>query len=172
MLNEAVHTMTGQQPFYAFFGRYPARNIGMNLPAIEGTEEGIAEAHAILRETHHRMAREYRNFANRWRKNSSVALGSLVWVKNETPQPGTSRKLNVKWTPESSGSDKRWWCLHVGTFIYRAENAKGTEKAKPYVSEEWIPEPQEVIMPDEPEAEPEPTPPRERRPPRRYIEEC
>lgn len=49
---------------------------------------------------------------------------------------------------------------------------RGAEKVKPYVSEEeWIPEPQ-VIVPDDPEAEPEPTPPRERRPPRRYIEEC
>lgn len=44
-------------------------------------------------------------------------------------------------------------------------------KVKPYCgSEEWITAPRKIIIPEE--TEPEPLPPRVRRPPRRYVEEC
>ena len=36
--------------------------------------------------------------ANRKRRTESVEEGSLVWVRNETINPGTSRKLNPRWT--------------------------------------------------------------------------
>ncbi len=78
IVSEAVHSTTGQQPCFAFYDRHPARAIGTRLPGIDGTEDGVAEAHAILKETHLKMARRYRSVANRRRRNQKVDVGSLV----------------------------------------------------------------------------------------------
>ncbi len=96
VMNEAIHSTTAKRPYFAFYGRHPARAIGTRLPGIDGTEDGVAEAHAILKETHLKMARRYRNVANRRRRSQSVAQGSLVWIRNEYTVPGTSRKHNIK----------------------------------------------------------------------------
>ncbi len=137
VMNEAIHSTTGQRPYFAFFGRHPARVIGTRLPGIDGTEDGVAEAHAILKETHLRMARRYRNVANR-RRNQAVAQGSLVWVQKESTVPGTSRKLNVKWL----GPYRVIEVIRDGG-VYLLENLfthqavqRATDKIKPYHSEE------------------------------------
>ena len=61
-------------------------------------DSALEKAHTAIQETHLQMARKYRTLANRGRKTQSVAEGSLVWVRNECVIPGTSRKLNPKWT--------------------------------------------------------------------------
>ncbi len=47
VMNEAVHSTTGQQPYFAFYGHHPVRALGSRLLGICGTEDGVAEAHAI-----------------------------------------------------------------------------------------------------------------------------
>ncbi len=96
VMNDAIHSTTGQRPYFAFYGRHPTRAIGTRLPGIEGTKGGVAGAHAILKETQF-MARQYRNVVNRKQRNQSVVQGSLEWIRNESTVPGTSRKLNTKW---------------------------------------------------------------------------
>ncbi len=174
VMNEAIHSTTGQSPCFAFYGRHPGRAIGTRLPGIDGTEDGVAEAHAILKEMRLKMARRHRNVANRRRRNQAVAQGSLVWVRNESTIPETSCKLNVKWL----GPFRVIEVIRDGG-AYLLENVfmhqqcqRAADKVKPYCSEEeWILEPQEVIVPEAEDSEPKPLPPRTQRPPRRYIEE-
>ena len=67
--------------------------------------------------------------------------GSLVWVKNETQIPGTSRKLNIKWC----GPFKVTECVRNGS-AYVLKNVfdetiieRTANKIKPFVGdEEWI----------------------------------
>ncbi len=68
--NQAVHTSTGQQPYFAFFSRYPPRLVSASLPFVDGAADELAEAHAQVRETHQKMSRRYRDVANRARKHS------------------------------------------------------------------------------------------------------
>ncbi len=87
--------------------------------------------------------------------------------------PGTCRKLNVKWDGVyrvlevvMDGSVHVLENLHTGQRVQRA-----AEQVKPYVgSEEWLVEPLETEF--SPDPVDEPLPPRERRAPRRLIEEC
>ncbi len=160
-----MHTTMGEQPYFAFFSRRPPRPVGVRFPEIEGTEEGIAEAHAILMETHQKMARKFRAVANRGRRNQKVGEHSLVWVKSESSLPGTCKKLNLKLL-----GPYRVIEVTRGGSAYVLENVfdgrilqRAAEKVKPHRgSEEWITAPREVIMPEE--NEPESLPPRVRRP--------
>ncbi len=167
VLNLAVHTTMGEQPYFAF-SRHPPRQVSVRLLEIKGTEEGIAEAHAILRETHQKMAKKFRAVANRGRRNKKVGERSLVWVKSESSLSGTCEKLNLKWL----GPYRVIEVIRGGS-AYVLENVfdgrillRAAEKVKHYCgSEEWITAPREVIMPEE--NEPESLLPRVRRPPRR-----
>ncbi|XP_050710073.1 uncharacterized protein K02A2.6-like [Eriocheir sinensis] len=96
-MNQAAHTSTSQQPYFAFFSRHPPRLVSAALPSVHGGDEEMAEAHAFIRSTHQRMSRHYRQVANRRRVNQAVEVGSLVWVKRETTIPGTCRKLNPRY---------------------------------------------------------------------------
>ena len=174
VLNGAVHTTLGCQPYFAFFGRHAPRSIGARLPALNAEAEDIALAHKLIRQTHSEMCKSYREKANRGRKNQAVALGTLVWVKSEVTTPGTCRKLNVKWL----GPFKVVEVIREGG-AYLVENVftgktlqRAAEKVKPYYgSSQWLLEMEEkLIIPEEEENEP--LPPRVRRPPRRLIEEC
>ena len=111
------------------------------------------------------MARRYRRAANRKRRTESVEEGSLVWVRNETITPGTSRKLNPRWTGPfkvievyRDGAKYKLQNLFDDTVIERT-----VDKIKPYIDDEkWLVEPQE-LTPDEPadvsmEAPPESAP--------------
>ncbi len=88
IMNQAVHTSTGHQPYFSFFSRYPSRLVSASLPSVEGAADELAEAHALVRETHQKMSRRYRDVANRARKTQRVEVGALVW---------TRKKLNPKW---------------------------------------------------------------------------
>ena len=172
ILNQSVHTSTQQQPYFAFFSRHAPRSSAGHLPAVEGDEEGKAEAHALLLETQRRMCNRSRQVANRGRMNQRVEVDSLVLVKNETVMAGTCRKLNLRWcgpfrvkTVLRDGGAYVLENVFTGQLVQRA-----AEKVKPYwESGPWImPQPEMCV----PEATPEAVPARDRRPPRRYIEEC
>ncbi len=58
VLNAAVHRTTGVSPYYAYFSRPPPhRLISSDLLDTEASEEGIREAHEIIKEIHQKMAR-------------------------------------------------------------------------------------------------------------------
>ncbi len=97
IMNQAVHPSTGQQPYFAFFSRHPPRLVSASLTSVDGEADELAKAHALVRETHQKMSRRYRDVANRARKTQKVEVGALVWVKSEVPVPGTCKKLNPKW---------------------------------------------------------------------------
>ncbi len=96
-------------------------------------------------------------------------------MKNESSIPETSRKLNFKWLgPYRVIEVIRDGSAYLLENVFTSQQCQGAEdKVKPYYNEEeWIPEPQEVIVPEDEDREPEPLPPRVRRFPRRYTEEC
>ena len=173
-MNQAVHTSTGQQPYFAFFSRYPPRLVSATLPSILGTEDELSEAHVLVSETHQKMTRRYRDAANRARKTQRVEVGALVWVRSETTVPGTCKKLNPKWNGVYrveevllDGSAYIVKNVFTGQMLQRA-----AAQVKPYDGkEEWLIEPPSVPCDPNPEEE-EPLPSRTRRPPKRYIEEC
>ena len=172
-MNQAVHTTTGQQPFFLFFNRYPPRLVSAQLPSVEGEDEELAAAHALVRETHQRMARKYRSVANRQRKSQSVELNSLVWIRRETPTPGTCKKLNPRWDGVYKVVEVR-----LNGSVYVVENVftgrrvqRAAAQVKPYYGdEEWLLEPPSRAF--EPAPEDEDIAPWIRRRPRRLIEEC
>ncbi len=172
-MNQAVHTSTGQQPYFTFFSRHPPRLVSASLPSVDGETDELAEAHALIRETHQKMSRRYRDVANRVRKNQRLEVGALVWVKSETTVPGTCRKLNPKWNGVyrivevvMDGSVYIWESLLNGQKVQRA-----SAQVKPYYGrKEWLVVPH--VEPFVPDPEDEPLPPRLRRPPRRLTEEC
>lgn len=173
ILNTAVHTTIGEQPYFAFFNRHALRNVGVDLPEVQGSEEDLLNAHELIKVTQLNMSRKFREQANKNRNNVSVAEGSLVWVRNERPLPGTSQKLNCKWL----GPYKVTEVIRDGG-SYRLKNVfdqrviqRAAEKIKPYCGEEqWLLMPQEVVVPENDFSEH--LPPRQRVPPRRLIEEC
>ena len=173
IMNQASHTSTGQQPYFAFFSRHPPRLARSALPTVDGDQDEMAAAHALIKDTHQKMSRRYREVANRNRKNQAVGVRSLVWVRKETAIPGTCRKLNVKWDGpyrvvevKMDGSAYVLENVFTGTQIQRAAG-----QVKPYYgTEEWILEPLETAF--EPDSPVEQLPPRVRLPPRRLIEEC
>ncbi|KAG0700809.1 hypothetical protein GWK47_025451 [Chionoecetes opilio] len=170
--NQAVHTSTGQQPYFAFFSRHAPRLVGTSLPGVEGEQDDMDVAHALIRETHQKMSRRYRDVANRKRKNQVVEVGALVWVRKETTIPGTCRKLNVKWDGIYRVVEVR---LSGSVYVLKnifteKEVQRAAEQVKPYHgSEEWLVEPVERVL--QPDPVDEQLAPRVRRPPRRLIEE-
>ncbi len=79
-MNQAVHTSTGQQPFFAFFSRNPPRLVSAAaLPSVEGGDEDLVEARA-LSSTHQRMTRHYRQVSNRRLVNQAVCVH---WYREE-----------------------------------------------------------------------------------------
>ena len=172
-MNAAVHTTTGCQPYFAFFSRYAPSLVGSRLPVVDGEEDDLTVAHRIIRETHEKMSRKYRSIANRNRKDQRVEAESLVWVKRETTDPGVCKKLCVRW----DGPYRVVQVLREGG-AYIVQNPftgqklqRAAEKIKPYYGDEqWLLEPQNTTF--SPGIETEVLPPRVRRPPRRYLEEC
>ena len=173
IMNQAVHTSKGVQPFFAFFSRHAPRVVHSSLPSVDGDKDEIDIAHEIIRDTHLKMSRKYREVANRKRRNQAVSEGSLVWVKREVTQPGTSKKLNPKWEgPFKVVEVIREGSAYLLENLFTGQSVQRTaEKVKPYCgSEEWLTEPRNLES--APEEGEEPIPPRLRRPPRRLIEEC
>ena len=174
IMNQAVHTSTGTTPFFAFFSRHPPRLLSPRLPSTEGADDDITAAHKIIQDTHQKMTRKYRAAINRKRKNQAVEEGALVWVRSPTNIPGTSRKLNIKWTGPFRVLEKlRDGGAYVVENVFTSQRLqRAAEQIKPYYgSDGWLLEPAEEEIP-EPEIELSELPPRTRRAPRRLIEEC
>ena len=156
-LNTMVHGTTGAQPYFAFFSRHARRYAGVTLPTIESASEdgGVLEAHNIIKETSRRLSKKVLDIANRSRINDpNVKVGELVWVFNEYPIPGTSRKLNRKWV-----GPYRIEHLVRGGAAYKMSNpfepeqalvSRAAEKIKKFYPEMEFLEPAERIITDEP----------------------
>ncbi len=172
-MNAAVHTSIAQQPFFAFFSRHAPRVVGARLPAVDGDEQDVDVVRRLIRETHEKMTRKYRNAANRKRKEQKVDIGALVWVKRETTESGVCKKLCVRWDgPYKVVEVLRGGGGYVvkdpfsGKMVQRA-----AEKIKQFHSEEeYVVAAQDTVF--QPDIETEVIPPRGRNRPRRYIEEC
>ena len=173
VLNHAVHTSTGVQPYFAFFGRHAPRKVGAPLPGVPGEPEGLQVAHEVVQATHKTLTRRYREVANRHRKNQAVRVGSLVWVRKEVLNPGVCRKLQPKWDgPYRVVEVLREGGAYILENLFTGQKVQRTaEKVKPYHGqEEWLVKPDNIVC-DVEEAD-EPLPPRLRKPPKRLIEEC
>jgi len=160
VMNAAVHTSTGVQPYFAFFNRHAPRLIGAPLPSVDGHKDEMKVAHEVLRETHAKMSRRYLTTANRKRKTQAVGQGALVWVRCETVQQGTCRKLNPKWYgPFKVVEVIREGSAYVLENVLTGQKAQRTaEKIKPYWGcDDWLLEPTNVSS--VPEEEDEPLPP-------------
>ncbi len=172
-MNAAVHTSTAQQSYFAFFSRSTPRVVGTRLPTITGEEDDISIARRVIKETQEKMTRKYREVANRKRKEQKVNSGALVWVKREVNEPGVCKKLCAKW----NGPYKVVEVLRDGGG-YKVEDPftgqmlqRAAEKVKTFGgSDEYVVEPQDTVF--QADLETEVLPPRIRRRPRRYIEEC
>lgn len=143
VLNCSIHATTGEQPHFSFFSRRPFRQILTELPSMDDdtTDSDIVKAHEIIQKTSSEMSKHYIHIANRNRVNKAVVVDSLVWVKNETQVPGTSKKLNVKWLGPykvvevvRDGSTYLLKNVFNDNLIERAAN-----KVKPYYGDEqWL----------------------------------
>lgn len=172
-MNAAVHTSIAQQPFFAFFSRHAPRVVGARLPTVDGDENDVEVVRRLIRETHEKMTRKYREVANRKRKDQKVDIGALVWVKRETTESGVCKKLCVRW-------DGPYQVVEVlregGGYVVKDPFSgkmvqRAAEKVKPYHSEEeYVVEAQDTVF--QPDLETEVLPPRIRNRPRRYVEEC
>ncbi len=67
---------------FSFFSRHPPRLVSDSLPSVDGETDELAKVHALVRETHQKMSRRYRDIANRARKTQKVEVGVLVWVRS------------------------------------------------------------------------------------------
>ena len=143
VLNCAIHATTGEQPHYIFFSRRPYRQILSDLPAIEDelNDSDLAKAHEIIQKTHKEMSKKFVNVANRKRVNKSVEVDSLVFIKNETQIPGTSKKLNVKWLGPYKVLEKiRDGSAYIVKNVFTdAVVERAANKLKPFHGEEeWL----------------------------------
>lgn len=176
-MNLAIHSSTGVSPYQGFFARQPPRFVTAPLLTIQSGDSDVQELKRMIKDASVSSQRRYCAIANRKRRAEKVSVGSLVWVKSETPLPGTCTKLNAKWKgPYQVSEVIRDGQLYVMKDPYSGKLVqRAADKVKPYVSRsEIIPE-MEEDQSDELEEEEEDDhdlPPRHRRPPRRLIEEC
>ena len=177
-MNRAIHSSTGVSPYVAFFARQPPRFVTAPLLTVQSESSDVQQLKRLIKDASVSSQRRYRAVANRKRRDEKVSVGSLVWVKSETPLPGTSTKLNAKWKgPYRVSEVIRDGQLYVVEDPYTGKLVqRAAEKVKPYVSRnEIIPELEEEQMDErveEEEEEDHDLPPRRRQPPRRLIEEC
>ncbi|XP_063889312.1 uncharacterized protein LOC135116022 [Scylla paramamosain] len=156
----------------------PPRFVTAPLLTVQSEDSDVQQLKRMIKDASVTSQRRYRAVANRKRRDEKVSVGSLVWVKSETPLPGTSTKLNAKWKGPYRVSEVIWdGQLYVVEDPYSGKLVqRAAEKVKPYVSRsEIIPELEENYSDgcvEEEEKEDQDLPPRRRRPPRRLIEEC
>ena len=175
VMNAAVHEATGEQPYYLMFHRHAPRYVGTNLPQVDD-EIDMSVALEAVRQTSREKRRKWLARANMDRKDQTVNIDDLVWVKREQVSSTAERKLGLKWIGPYKvtkvalgGVSYELKNVFNGTIINRA-----ADKIRPYIGEEqYLLEMGEIVIPSDDEEEmEEPRGARPRRPPRRYIEEC
>ena len=174
ILNSAVHETTGEQPHYLMFNRHAPRIVGMTLPQVDD-EIDVKFALDVVRQTSRMNSRKWLARANEGRKDQTVGIGDLVWVKKEQFSSTMERKLGVKWIGPYKVTQ-----VAQGGVSYELENTftgdtihRASDKLKRFVAGEgYIVDMSEVMVPSDEEGDiEEPRGARARRPVRRYIEE-
>lgn len=175
ILNAAVHEATGEQPYYLMFRRHAPRYVGTTLPQVDD-EIDINIALEAVKDTFRENIRKWLARANMGRKDQRVEVDDLVWVKQEQTSSSMERKLGLKWI--GPFKVKR---VTLGGVSYELENVftgvtirRAADKLKRYVGDDrYLLEMEEVVLPSDGEEEmEEPRRARQRRPVRRYVEEC
>lgn len=175
VLNSAVHEATGEQPYYLMFHRHAPRYVGTNLPQVDD-EIDLSVALDAVRQTSRENSRKWVARANVGRKDQTVDIGDLVWVKKEQVSSSVERKLGLRWN-----GPYRVKKMALGGVSYELENLfngtiinRAADKLRRYIGDEqYLLEMNEVVVPSEDEEEvEEPRVARHRRPVRRYIQEC
>ncbi len=176
LINGAVHDTTGEQPYYLMFNRRAPRRIGAELTTID-QDHNVEIAMEIVRRTNQERANKWRERANVGRKNQSVEVNQLVWVKRDYTTSQIDKRLGVKWIGPYKVKER---LREGGAYILEdvfdgTEVQRAADKVKPYVGQGEILVGQlEIFTPgelDDSESEEEGRPVRERRPVRKYIEE-
>ncbi len=148
-MNTPVHTSTAKQPYYVFFLWHAVSMVGTRLPSINGEEDDMAIAHRIIKETHKKMTRKSRSVVNRKHKEQRVEQDALVWVKQETTDPGVCKKLNVWWNgPYQVVEVLRNGGTYIVKDLFSGQQLQwAAEKIKLYHGdEEWLLEPQNTTF--------------------------
>ena len=91
-MNSAIHTLSGIQPFFAFYNRHESCVTGVALPCVDGKKAEMEVAHEVLQEAHAQMSWHYPTTANCNRRNKAARQGTLVWVKCENVENSTSSR--------------------------------------------------------------------------------
>ncbi|MPC17362.1 Pro-Pol polyprotein [Portunus trituberculatus] len=89
VLNAAVHEITREQPYYLMFNCHAHRFIGTTLPQVND-EIDISFNLDVARQTSKENSGESKCGE---KKDQSVDIGDLVWVKKEQINPSKERKL-------------------------------------------------------------------------------
>ena len=178
ILNAAVHESTGEQPYYLMFNRHAPRYVGTTLPQADD-EIDLSAALEAVKQTSRTNNRKWLARKNIGRKDQTVSVGDLVWVKKEQIGTAAERKLGLKWVGPYKvkkvileGVSYELENMFNGTTLRRA-----ADKLKSYYGGEgYLVDMEEIVLPSEDEEEeeealPAPREARVRRPVRRFIEE-
>ena len=175
ILNASIHEVHGEQPYYLMFNRHAPRFVGTTLPQVDDERDSNVALEAV-RQTSRANSRKWLARANIGRKDNRVEINDLVWVKKEQTGTVMEKKLGTRWTGPFKVKK-----VALGGVSYELENVfngkritRAADKIKLYLGGEgYIVEMEEIVLPsDDEEEEEEPRPARQRRPVRRYVEEC
>lgn len=110
VMNEAAHITTGQQPSFAFFGRFPSHEVGTALLSVDGTDDGVAETPCRLREV----------VQGRCHPQPEKPKGGLKQVGpywNHMARHVPEIQCQVGWSISGDRSVAGRWCLCPGKLI-------------------------------------------------------
>ena len=191
LLNSTYHITIGTTPFFAFFGRHCPRNIGSRLVEIPHDQDENARIKRMIKQNLEKETQSYIDRLNIKKKDESVNLEDLVLVKQEQHQGAVTRKLSNKWKgPYKVVEILREGAAYILKCPFTSKELQRTaQKIKKYhpreeiivepfeVEEQINPVEEQLVMNEEDHEEEqwENIVPvrerRERRAPRRYIEE-
>ncbi len=93
------------------------RNIGTPLSSVNGEEDEVAVAHKVICDTHMKMARKYREIANRRLKNQTVVKGADASRNLPEGESPMGRTL------QGGGSDQGRRCVPLTKSVYGPSSA-------------------------------------------------